>query len=267
MSNFSLSKLSSLSQALTPKEAVKVVIGYFIKQDRHEGNYENEIQTIVKSIRDENIREYNFYWGMYMNMQMMLLDYQTTSLRLQILDGNLSLFQYFLRISPVVMYVQRSSTSPVTSDLLPRFFQRQQILAMQSQKDVDILQLKDDEIKEIYTGICSSIRGFLQSLENYKELIVHVEGRIFDGMQIVDRSTLWKDIEDGTENIITTQNQTLAEITKNYELLAKPNALRFDDGKLFVLERPKGADESWVEKTYNQLISYAERDSGFSYKM
>ncbi len=273
MTNFNIRKLSSLVQGLTSKEAAKVVIGYLMKQDEGEGDYENEIQAIVDAIPQPNISEYSFYWRMYMNVQQIILDYQTTYLHLQVQEACLSHLQYFIKISPLLLQGQRvlnlvlSETDEDENDLNSRILEMLQILTFSSDNlegNNRTLLFCNDSLKAAYFDTLAEVRELIQKLQNYQALIKKVELKIFDGMQIVARKGLLTEIDEFINQVIVKQNTCIINVIQTYELFNRSKSFRFAEQESLLLQKPEKADEKWIETTYNQLIFYAERDSGFN---
>lgn len=273
MNKFSLNKLSQLSSSLSAKEQAKIVIGYLVKQDSGEGNYENEIKTIAHSIPVSQSSEYNFYWHMYMNVQQILLDYQTTYLRLQVQIGRLVFLRYMMHLSLLLVHTGRfhrlskeQNLENHEEDIYERMSTIVRIIEIIPEKDIDMIRFSSDEIKEIFMEILFVIQRLIQTLANYKKLFYIIEEKIFDGMEIIARKGLWEDVDKYSKDIVTEHNTEMTEFIERSEVLAHPSKVSFKKMPNLMLEIPEVTNEKWIKELFQQLVGYAERDSYFTWR-
>ncbi len=133
------------------------------------------------------------------------------------------------------------------------------------QDDDGYLDITSEDLKSAFISRIEEAQGTIKRVKEHMEVIKRVKDQIFD--DVVDISDdLIKEGEGLIQEVVADQQETLDFIVKDFSLLAFFKDVKWKDEEKYKLNPDIEIDEKWVEESINDLIGYANKESGSSYR-
>ncbi|EKD84725.1 MAG: hypothetical protein ACD_38C00169G0026 [uncultured bacterium] len=131
--------------------------------------------------------------------------------------------------------------------------------------DEGYLDITSDELKSAFIARIEDAQKTIKLVKEHLEVIKRGKDELFDNVvEIAD--DLVREGESLIKKVVTDQEDTLDMVVKQFSLLAFFKDVKWKDKEKYKLNPDIEIDEEWVEKTIEDLIGNANKESGNNFK-
>lgn len=121
------------------------------------------------------------------------------------------------------------------------------------------------DLKSAFIARIEEAQKAIKRVKEHLETIKRGKDELFDNVvEIAD--DLVREGEGLIQEVVEDQQETLDFVVEDFSLLAFFKDVKWKDQEKYKLNSDIEIDEEWIEKTIDDLISYANREGGYNYR-
>jgi len=226
--------LTPIYSNLTGKQVAKLVIGYFLQEIAEEVSYQKQIDELVNTLTFSTGPEYNFYWNLFTNLQLLSPEIECTYLKLELSYSVLSKYNLY-----TLMF-----------------------LALDTER-VKKLNLNFESIEEVLPKTVQNIEFNLTTINSYLKIVTDIEHNYFDSERIVLRNLVFDKIVTLKKNCEKHNEHIKSVFFGNEKIFQTVREHSEGNKDAWVISQFDEIDNQWVKAQYDMIVSYAKKDSGY----
>lgn len=221
---------------LTGKQIAKLAINYSLKEMDEEANYQKQINELVKTLTNSTGPEYNFYWNLFKNVQLIMSDCEATYLWLALSYSHLSKNNLYTLLFPLI-----------SSDKVKSF-------------DLNFRHMEESMPNSVQT-----IEFNLNTLNSFFKIVTDIEKNYFDSEPIVLRKFVF-DKAFALKEDFKKHNEHIREVFFGKNEFHQPIRDASKGNKeSWIIKRFDEIDDVWVKEQYDLIVSTSKKDSGYKW--
>jgi hypothetical protein len=272
VTDFTLTKLGEIVKNMTGKEAAVLAMKYREKSNRATSDFDREIDIIMRSIRQNQADDFNYYWHIYRNLTIVAQRVNINLAELLIRIERLSKFYLLIYLIPVLrnasQLLKQQSPNNI-SDInqnTDSLYQYQENAFLAGQL-IDLIPavpaanhavILSDYFKPAFTKVISDINCFIETLNGYKQVIITIENDYLDGHDIISSHPVWRHIQNTLTLIYEKHTSCLSDLTKFILTDTNVNMSQINNYRNLQIIIDGCNDEKWINQEMENITNISK---------